>query len=61
MQVAIAENASALHAHTALEKINATPTLVAVRGNVGAAEELEFGHRRKKMQAVMKLAKPALH
>jgi hypothetical protein len=41
----IAEDAAALHAHAALEEVDASATLVAVGRYLGASEEFEFGHR----------------
>jgi hypothetical protein len=46
MQVVVAEDPAAVRAHTAFDEVHASTALVAVRGNLRAAKELEFWHCR---------------
>lgn len=44
MQMGVAENAPAAHAHTAFEQVNTPATAVTVGRDLGAAEHLERRH-----------------
>lgn len=61
MQMPVAENAAAARAHSALEEVHPTVTLVAVGGHLRTAKDLVFRHGSYKMRIAMRIAKATLH
>ncbi len=57
----LAENAPTVHTYAALDQVDTPVTLVAVRGDLRAAKELDFCHRQYKMRGHRDFAKATLH